>query len=185
MDKRCDYKFDCQDKSDEKLCQKVILDKENYYKGIPPYISGSNVKINVSIYLLSVDNIILPSTFDTKFLLVLTWKDYRITYQDLQEENIIDYDVRQSIWIPPLVFSNSKNNDILTNDEKTIISILKMSQPKFNDPNNLHKATIFEGSETVIEYAREYQKIIICNYDLHYYPFDYQICTIDVDIPTR
>ena len=183
MIKRCDDKFDCQDKSDEKNCQKVILDVENYNKAIPPYISGSNVGINVSIYLLSVDNIMLPSTFEVKFLLELTWKDYRIQFRNLQKVNIINDEERQSIWIPPLVFSNSQDNGILTNDGKTIISILKMSEPKFNSHKELHNAAIFEGSDTLIKYTREYQMKMICNYELQFYPFDHQICTIDVEIP--
>ena len=182
MIKRCDDKFDCQDKSDEKHSQKVVLDGESYNNDIPPYISGSKVGINVSIYLSSVDNIILPSTFDIKFLLELTWKDYRILFQDLQKVNIINDEERHSIWIPPLVFTNSKDNGILQNDEKTIISILKKTKPKFNSYKNLRNAALFEGSDTVIKYTREYQMKMICNYKLHYYPFDNQICTIDVEI---
>ena len=184
MIKRCDDKFDCQDKSDEKYCQKVVLDAENYNNAIPPYISGSNVGINVSIYLSSVDHIILPSTFEIKFLLELTWKDYRIQFQNLQNVNIINDKESQSIWIPPLVFTNSKDNGILANDEKTIISILKMSEPKFNNYKELRNAAIFEGRDTLIKYTREYQMKMICNYELQFYPFDHQICTIDVEIPT-
>ena len=183
MIKRCDDKFDCKDKSDENQCNKVFLDGKFYNNDIPPYIIGSNVRINVSIYLSSVDNIILPSTFDTKFLLELTWKDYRITYHDLQEVNIINDETRESIWIPPLIFSNSKDNEILKNDEKTIISILKMAQPKFNSYKELHETTVYEGSQTLIKYHRKYSMIIICHYQLQYYPFDHQICTIDVEIP--
>ena len=183
MIKRCDNKYDCQDKSDEKYCRKVILDVENYNKAIPPYISGSNVGIDVSIYLLSVDNIVLPSTFEVKFLLELTWKDYRIQFQNLQNVNIINDKESQSIWIPPLVFTNSKDNGILANDEKTIISILKMSEPKFNNYKELRNAAIFEGRDTLIKYTREYQMKMICNYELQFYPFDRQICTIDVEIP--
>ena len=183
MVKRCDDKFDCKDKSDENKCNKVFLDEKFYNNDIPPYIIGSNVRINVSIYLSSVDNIILPSTFDTKFLLELTWKDYRITYHDLQEVNIINDETRESIWIPPLYFSNSKDNEILKNDEKTIISILKMTQPKFNSNKELHEITVYEGSQTLIKYHRKYSMIVICHYQLQYYPFDHQICTIDVEIP--
>ena len=182
--KRCDEKFDCKDKSDEYNCKKVILDEKNYNNDIPPYVSGSNVKIKVSIFLMSVNKIELPSTFDAKFMLQLSWKDYRLVFQDLNEVNILNDETRESIWIPPLVFSNTENNEILKNDEKTIISILKTGQPKFKDHKHLHEAAIFEGNENILSYHRSYQRKIVCNYDLRFYPFDNQVCTIDVEIPT-
>ena len=160
------------------------MDEKNYNNDIPPYVTGTNVRIDVSIYLLSVNNIELPSTFDVKFLIELSWKDYRLTYQDLNDVNILNDELKSSIWIPPLVFSNTANNEILQNDEETIISIAKEAEPKFNERHILHEAAIFYGDENTIHYSREYQKNIICNYDLHMYPFDEQMCTIDIEIPT-
>ena len=105
-------------------------------------------------------------------------------FQDLNEVNILNDKARESIWIPPLVFSNTENNEILKNDEKTIVSILKIGPPMFKDHKELHEAAIFNGNENIISYHREYQRKIVCNYDLKMYPFDRQICTIDVEIPT-
>ena len=74
---RCDEKFDCFDKSDEKNCQKTVIDENVYHKKSLPYIEGEMVNVSVSIYLLSVNQIKLPTTFNVKFRLVLFWKDYR------------------------------------------------------------------------------------------------------------
>ena len=54
----------------------------------------------------------------------------------------------------------------------------------FKNHKELHEAAIFNGNENIISYHREYQRKIVCNYDLKMYPFDRQICTIDVEIPT-
>ena len=98
MGKRCDGLFDCSDKSDEYQCNKVLINKEMYVKEIPPFRHGTSVKIHVSIYLLSISKIELPSTFNAKIKLVLNWQDYRLTFTNLQKSgNIINEETRKKL----------------------------------------------------------------------------------------
>ena len=82
--------------------------------------------MNVSIHILNIEKIQLPSTFDAKIEVTLMWKDYRLTYNNLHYVNIIDPETKQKLWIPPLLFSNSNENRKIKDDAKTIISITKL-----------------------------------------------------------
>ena len=84
MGDRCNGLFDCLDQTDENDCQKVIIDQDFYQQEIPPFKHGSTVKIDVSIFLLSVYKVELPTTFGVKIKLVLFWHDYRLTFTNLQ-----------------------------------------------------------------------------------------------------
>ena len=125
MEQRCDGEYDCSDKSDESDCI-LIQDDGEYQKELPPKLDGGLVDVNVSIHILNIEKIQLPSTFDAKIEVTLMWKDYRLTYNNLHYVNIIDPETKQKLWIPPLLFSNSNENRKIKDDAKTIISITKL-----------------------------------------------------------
>ena len=129
MEQRCDGEYDCSDKSDESDCI-LIKDDGEYQKELPPKLDGGLVDVNVSIHILNIEKIQLPSTFDAKIEVTLIWKDYRLTYYNLHDVNIIDPETKQKLWIPPLLFSNSNENRKIKDDEKTTISITKLQGEK-------------------------------------------------------
>ena len=54
--------------------------------------------------------------FTSKLTLVLEWSDERITYSNLKPEdltNLIGYEKASDIWIPPLIFNNTKQNAVV------------------------------------------------------------------------
>ena len=108
--------------------------------------------INVSIYLLNVNKLELPSLFDVKFRLELTWYDHRLEFEHLQNENILREDDKKKVWIPPLVLSNTYDNRILIMDGKTTMSVLKHGQPVLSSQTQLHEATEYTGSENTVRY---------------------------------
>ena len=183
MEQRCDRLFDCKDKSDEDNCEIVQMHKESYIKEVPPFKHGQSVDIHVSILLLTINRIELPSTFNAKIKLNLFWKDYRLTFTNLQPNgNIIQKETRQNIWIPPLQFTNTPKRALL-NDEETTISIIRTGSYKLNDIYELHEARVFKGDENMVRYSRNYQMDFKCEYELAFYPFDTQKCNIEMEIP--
>ena len=192
MYKRCNDYYDCEDKSDENECQKVKVDEVSYKKNQPPFVDGEQIKINVSIYLMNINKIQLPKIFDAKFKLRLTWIDYRLEYHNLHHTgNLIEIETQEKLWIPPLRFSNTKDNKWLKNDAKTTMNIVKgarynivdVDNPIPHDLTELHEGNVFIGSENIVKYSREYQMEFQCHYNLRNYPFDKQKCTIDLQVP--
>ena len=101
-----------------------------------------------------------------------------------EQDDIIGEETRKQLWIPNIIFSNTKHNDIIENDEKTTINIIKRSNYSLNSKREVNEAAIYKGKDNIIKYTREYDKEILCAYDLRLYPFDEQICTIDAEITT-
>ena len=160
------------------------MNELSYEKGIPPFLYGLSVEIDVAIFLLNVNKIELPSRFNVKMQLVLIWNDYRLTFHNLQKSgNIIDSESKYKIWIPQLTFSNTEDNMKLINDDSTSLTILQRGPYKRKTRKERHEGTIFKGDENFIKYSREYELDLLCSYNLINYPFDTQICTIDVAVP--
>ena len=160
------------------------MNELSYEKGIPPFLYGMSLEIDVAIFLLNVNKIELPSRFNVKMQLVLIWNDYRLTFHNLQKSgNIIDSESQYKIWIPQLTFSNTEDNMKLINDDSTSLTILQRGPYKRNTRKETHEGTIFKGDENFIEYSREYELDLLCSYNLINYPFDTQLCTIDVAVP--
>ena len=68
----------------------VFIDPMNYLKYYPPGPVENNdiLEVNVFMMLLTIEKIMeIDMTFDTKFGLVLEWKDRRITYYNLKKQN--------------------------------------------------------------------------------------------------
>ena len=126
------------------------MDTHSYRKDLPPYKKGYTVDINVTIYLLNVNKIALPSTFDAKFEVQLNWTDYRLDYIDLHEKNQIDENTKQKLWIPPLRFSNTENNKILDIDKQTTMLVIRKGHFVLNDQDELHEAAIYNGDENFL-----------------------------------
>ena len=183
MEQRCNSLFDCKDESDENDCRLIHMNEHSYTKEMPPFKIGQSVQINCSILLLSINKIELPSTFNAKMKLILDWKDYRLTFVNLQPDgNLLEQELREKIWIPPLQFKNAEWRT-LKNDEETTISIIRTGEFELNDISEVHEARLYKGDENMLQYSRKYQMDFKCKYDLVFYPFDTQSCNIEMQIP--
>ena len=126
---RCDNKQDCKDVSDEKQCKIISLDEEKYLKDKtpPPLEKGSKLPVVLS---MDVYNILAIQEVDNmislKFELQATWFDSRLTFYNLKidsEMNTLIYAESQMIWVPTILFFNTKNHMTSSNDEQTFVTI--------------------------------------------------------------
>ena len=129
-------------------------------------------------------------SYRAKFLITLKWYDHRLEFANLKDsmfKNLIGSPEKETLWIPPLIFNNSEKNTMLTMDREfgdpvANILIEKRGNPEIAPPTILDETVFYKGSENLVVYRTEYNLLLNCIYELGYYPFDIQTCTIEVNI---
>ena len=183
---RCDNKQDCKDVSDEKQCKIISLDEEKYLKDKtpPPLEKGSKlpVVLSMDIYnilaIQEVDNMI-----SLKFELQGTWFDSRLNFYNLKNNskmNTLIYAESQMIWVPTILFFNTKQHLTSSNDEQTFVTIEREQNGSLIGPTVNEDIMVYEGATNEIKLKRVYEIDFICVYDMMFYPFDIQYCTVDM-----
>ena len=114
---RCNGDYNCPDRSDEAACDIIWVDDSylTYYPAPPIKGEGNKSEIFLSVALKSVLDIKeVESTINVQFVLSLKWKDPRIIYRNLKEENFlnqINLGEFENIWRPVVVFYNTEHRD--------------------------------------------------------------------------
>ena len=62
------------------------------------------------------------------------------------------------------------------------ILVEKLGEPRVAPPTVLDETLFYKGSENLMVYRTEYNLQFNCIYELGYYPFDIQTCTMEVSI---
>ncbi len=105
--------------------------------------------------------------------------DVRLTMVDLNpnnELNQLDFQSRQQIWIPEVVFYNTEIKTETLNDGKAFAFVSRNSSYQRRTNDYPHNAYLYKGSENPITLGRVYSAKFICDYDMSIYPFDTQEC---------
>ena len=190
MSKRCDQTPNCNDESDEKNCRIIIM-KSSYNQNIAPFTVDKNQEIvplviNISakvIDILSVNEV--EQSFQLKIILQMSWYDYRLIYHNLKinrMNNVPTYDEVQNLWIPNIIFDNTEFNDVTFLDSLSTITLSREEEPSYSEDHIVDEIEIFKGSENEIIFDRGFTKTLKCIYQLHRYPFDTQVCTVNFQV---
>ena len=180
------------DGSDEDQCHIVIIDHTSYRKQHVPLNQGNqplDVHISFDIFMLS-EFLEVSFSYRAKFLITVKWCDHRLKFANLKSsmfKNLIGSPEKETLWIPPLIFNNSERNTMLTMDREpgdpvANILIEKQGAPQVAPPTVLDETFFYKGSENYVVYRTEYNLLLNCIYELSYYPFDIQTCTVEVNI---
>ena len=186
LDFRCDNKQDCKDVSDEKQCQIVSLDEEKYLKDKtpPPLEQGKSLPVILSMNIYNILDIQeVQNMMSLKFDLGTAWIDSRLNFYNLKtnpQMNTLISAESQMLWVPTILFFNTKNNLNSQNDEKANIKIVRRKNGTLIGPTVNEDIMVYEGASNEIELNRVYEIDFICTYDMQYYPFDIQVCTVDM-----
>ena len=129
-------------------------------------------------------------SYEAKFLITVKWLDHRLEFADLKSsmfDNMIGSPEKDALWIPPLIFNNSEKNTMLKLDREVgepeaNLLVEKRGSPRVAPPTVLDETLFYKGSENLLVYRTEYNLQFQCVYELGYYPFDIQTCTIQVII---
>ena len=155
-----------------------------YKKKIPPKLSETqklNVETSITVESLSKINE-LNMMFTSRVTLNVVWKDIRLYYNDLKDGfNILDMAEMKEIWRPSLILSNSEDMLYVLDNPHLFVQLEKSDTNGTRvDERNLHESMQYMGSENAIHMTARFETQFFCIYKLQRYPFDTQICYVDV-----
>ena len=185
MSGRCDGMLQCPDRSDEDECNLIKIDKQSYNKAYPPRTAeGRQLSVKVQVILVAIHQVNeLDMTFGSELILSLEWYDERVLFFNLKEKeltNLIKYETANDIWIPPLIFNNSKQNMMVILDETSDLFVNKRSLAKMTKRSWINEDYFYKGADNIFVYRLAYEMTHSCQYNLQRYPFDTQTCQIEV-----
>ena len=175
---RCNGEVDCEDKSDELECR-IMEESKTYKKHLPPPPQHNKTKLAVemSIEVINMGGIDeIESTVEFQFILHMKWFEGRMNFLNLREsgKNTLNYQEMKLLWIPKIVFYNTKDRLETMVDGKTSMDVERMGN--FTVEKN---KLVFKGSENPLSVSRFYKTNFICDFDMAWYPFDTQKCSMN------
>lgn len=111
----------------------------------------------------------------------MTWKDRRVDFLNLRDDiyqNLVPEDKAAKMWKPQIGFDNAKTGK-LDYDEHDILMIRRDSPPEPFDPSRSREDYVYEGYKNSLMYLRRYYAEYPCTFDLKFFPFDEQVCTME------
>jgi len=190
MDDRCDGKTDCQDKSDEEECRVVEMSQSynKYLSPLPPNAEGEDpgklpIYSSMAVHLLSSFDSITGS-YRAEFTLELKWYDDRLSFNNLRSSpkvNQIQPEEEARLWFPAFVFENTKQKIPGLVDGKSSLKVVKGGAGYISGSTAVENKLVFSGKDNFIVYERFYSEVFDCSFHLHWYPFDTQVCYLDVE----
>ncbi|ROT70083.1 neurotransmitter gated ion channel [Penaeus vannamei] len=185
MSQRCDLRAHCDDGSDELGCDKAFIGSE-YEKTLPPPPPETedvlNVTLSVTITAIRKLNL-LDQSVTLDVLVMSEWKDSRLNYADLQDEqyrNQIQNSER--LWKPRIITTDEAGSLVDLVNRGSSLVVVRMSEPLPEDDVMVTKAIVFPGSGNPLLLIEELSITFQCQFDLLWFPFDNQRCSLNLKL---
>jgi hypothetical protein len=131
------------------------------------------------VEILKIDE--LASQFTVQFVLMFSWFDSRLSALNLkgqQHLNSLKPAEKELIWIPEMVFQNTRSRPETVLDSKTDIRLLRRGNATSSGSQEIENVQYFAGSENPFTLTRFYDTEFLCTYQMGWYPFDLQTCKL-------
>ena len=186
IDKRCNQLLDCMDGSDENDCKFFKL-PPSYSKEMPPIgeTGTKALEIGIGINVLSVEDIDLNNNkIKILYSLRVSWSDFRITYYNVEPKKTLPTTALQDLWSPfealhhiNAVFGTLHEElNFQTLELRTNVSSYTL------DEESAFEDYRYEGKNGILFQTRRLKALYDCHYDLFRFPFDQQICKIELEL---
>ena len=188
MDKKCDGREDCSDGDEENNCEKIITFAGYNRHIVPAPLEGDSTLImNIGFTIAEIVNIDEKNGFfKVVTAFVRQWYNPQLKYRNLKRNaslNRMTPADRKTMWIPWTTFDNVEYIDSFQEtDVPDILDVVPNADFKHTkgDKTNQQNTWTFEGSENKISYERKVSINCFCDFDMKWYPFDIQLCDIQL-----
>ena len=87
------------------------------------------------------------------------------------------------IWLPPFYYSNTVDDVPILMGNRVRVEIKRQGEPKGNDVSKINEDYQFSGKENELHLTAKDDLIFECSFELSWFPFDSQQCSIKIRIP--
>ena len=191
LEQRCDQVFDCDDQSDEKDCQIVLL-SDSYKRSVPPLTrlktggskNFSPVKVRVNLTVMDVLAIReMKNEIQINLRMNITWTEVRATFKNLKQRtmlNTLPEELKKTIWIPSIFYTNLNDHFSYTNIKDNMkhsnIIVNREGKGELSGLGTLDETLMFQGIENPLTMSLHDTKTFGCMFQLQWFPFDIQVC---------
>lgn len=95
--------------------------------------------------------------------------------------NALSYRDLKNIWTPKMLFMNALGSVMTEVDDLTVANVDREGKGVIIGTEDPTEAVIFDGASNSILLRREYFFDFSCDFDLHLYPFDTQVCQMELE----
>ncbi|XP_042241468.1 uncharacterized protein LOC121879047 [Homarus americanus] len=180
-EQRCNSQDDCADLSDENGCH-LVMRPESYRVERPPdsLVEGRPVELKSLVQILRFTDINdIKRIVSVELNLMIIWKDTRLKYLNLKntrEWNRLGQEEIDGIWRPILEFPNVHDGNVRLLKERLYLE--KSGDPLPTEFNDIKMESVYSGESTSLVQIQHYSGTYACHFDVFYYPFDKQRCSV-------
>ena len=120
---------------------------------------------------------------ELKFKLKLNWKDARVLFYNLKLDDVMNslsLEEQLTLWTPIIVFWNTKKQLKSVNDADSFASVSRTGDGSIIDRSVVEDIEVFTGKDNEITFSRVYSIKFFCEYQMAWYPFDIQTCSMEM-----
>ena len=165
----------------------MVLSFSGHNKFILPQPIATDDVFTINLEFVIEDILTVDDTngyIEIKEKIIRTWFDPQLQYMNLKEDpsmNRLTVAEQAKLWMPWTVYDNVVNGAAIKRAElPDIVSLIPLRNFSYTlgDRTLYQNTRIFEGSSTMIRLQREFSAKFICDYNMVWYPFATQICSL-------
>ena len=131
-------------------CETKINFSNVYFKNLPPIESLDKLDLYISPTLESIHDLDeVKSLIKLEIKLRVKWQDSRLTYVKIHPklENLINQSQKKGLWLPSLVFENTKHVTEVSFDDESSHGIIQLKPNAKGEIANLSNTRKFAGKD--------------------------------------